>query len=76
MSRADQIFVDMCRDIIDNGTSTEGEKVRPHWEDGSLAYTVKKFGVVNRYNLREEFPASYSNQVLRPGDALDLADEV
>ena len=57
MSRADQIFVDMCRDIIDNGTSTEGEKVRPHWEDGSLAYTVKKFGVVNRYNLREEFPA-------------------
>ena len=37
MSRADQIFVDMCRDIIDNVTSTEGEKVRPHWEDGSLA---------------------------------------
>ncbi len=57
MSKADQIFKDMCRDIIDNGTSTEGEKVRPHWEDGSLAYTVKKFGVVNRYNLREEFPA-------------------
>ena len=57
MSRADQIFVDMCRDIIDNGTSTEGEKVRPHWEDGSLAYTVKKFGVVNRYDLSKEFPA-------------------
>ena len=37
MSRADQIFVDMCRDIIDNGTSTEGEKVRPRGEDGSLA---------------------------------------
>ena len=57
MSLADRIFVDMCRDIIDNGTSTEGEKVRPHWEDGSSAYTVKKFGVVNRYNLAEEFPA-------------------
>lgn len=47
----------MCRDILENGTSTEGEKVRPHWEDGSLAYTIKKFGVVNRYDLREEFPA-------------------
>lgn len=57
MSKADQIFVDMCRDIIENGTSTEGEKVRPHWEDGTPAYTVKKFGVVNRYNLAEEFPA-------------------
>ena len=57
MSRADQIFVDMCRDILDNGTSTEGERVRPHWEDGTPAYTIKKFGVVNRYNLAEEFPA-------------------
>ncbi|MFN2938666.1 thymidylate synthase [Lachnospiraceae bacterium YH-ros2226] len=57
MSKADDLFIKMCRDIIDNGTSTEGEKVRPHWEDGSLAYTIKKFGVVNRYNLREEFPA-------------------
>lgn len=57
MSKADRIFIDMCRDIIDNGVSTEGEKVRPKWEDGSFAYTVKKFGVVNRYNLAEEFPA-------------------
>ncbi len=57
MSRADQIFVDMCRDILDNGISTEGEKVRPKWEDGSSAYTIKKFGVVNRYNLSQEFPA-------------------
>ena len=57
MSYADQIFIDMCRDIIDNGTSTEGEKVRPVWEDGTPAYTVKKFGVVNRYDLRKEFPA-------------------
>ncbi len=56
MSYADKVFVDMCRDIIENGTSTEGEKVRPHWEDGTPAYTIKKFGVVNRYNLAEEFP--------------------
>lgn len=57
MSKADEIFVKMCQDIIENGSSTEGEKVRPHWEDGSSAYTIKQFGVVNRYNLREEFPA-------------------
>lgn len=57
MSYADKVFIDMCRDILENGVSTEGEKVRPHWEDGSLAYTIKKFGVVNRYDLRREFPA-------------------
>ena len=57
MSKADQIFIDMCRDILENGTSTEGEKVRPRWEDGTPAYTIKKFGVVNRYDLSQEFPA-------------------
>lgn len=57
MSYADKVFIDMCSDILENGVSTEGEKVRPHWEDGTLAYTVKKFGVVNRYDLRREFPA-------------------
>lgn len=56
MSIADKIFIDMCTDILENGTSTEGEKVRPHWEDGTPAYTIKKFGVVNRYDLRKEFP--------------------
>ena len=56
MSMADKIFIDMCTDIIENGTSTEGEKVRPHWEDGTPAYTIKKFGVVSRYDLRKEFP--------------------
>ena len=56
MSLADKIFIDMCKDILENGTSTEGEKVRPHWEDGVPAYTVKKFGVVNRYDLSKEFP--------------------
>lgn len=57
MSKADKIFVAMCEDIISNGTTTEGQKVRPHWEDGSAAYTIKQFGVCNRYDLREEFPA-------------------
>jgi thymidylate synthase len=57
MSYADLIFIDMCRDILDHGTSTAGEKVRPKWEDGSSAYTVKRFGVVNRYDLQKEFPA-------------------
>jgi thymidylate synthase len=57
MSFADRIFIDMCRDIIDNGCDTKGEKVRPHWEDGTPAYTIKKFGVVNRYDLSKEFPA-------------------
>lgn len=57
MSIADRIFIDMCRDILENGVSTEGEKVRPHWADGASAYTIKKFGVVNRYDLSKEFPA-------------------
>ena len=56
MSLADRIFINMCRDILDNGTSTEGEKVRPHWEDGTPAYTMKRFGVVNRYDLSKDFP--------------------
>lgn len=58
MSYADRLFIEMCQDIIDNGLSTEGEKVRPRWEDtGESAYTIKRFGVVNRYDLAKEFPA-------------------
>ncbi len=57
MSYADQVFINMCTDILENGCSTEGEKVRPKWEDGTYAYTIKKFGVVNRYDLSKEFPA-------------------
>lgn len=56
MAYADEVFIRMCRDIIDNGIDTTGEKVRPHWPDGTPAYTVKKFGVVNRYDLKKEFP--------------------
>ncbi len=57
MSKADQLFVTMCEDILDHGFSTEGMPVRPHWADGTPAHTIKNFGVVNRYDLREEFPA-------------------
>ena len=57
MSYADEVFIRMCKDILENGTSTEGEKVRPKWEDGTSAYTIKQFGVVNRYDLSKEFPA-------------------
>ncbi len=56
MSYADQVFVRVCRDIIDNGFWDTELQVRPHWEDGTPAHTVKKFGVVNRYDLRKEFP--------------------
>ena len=63
MSYADKVFKDTCFDIIQNGTSTEGEKVRPKWEDGTPAYTIKKFGVVNEYDLRKEFPAITLRQI-------------
>lgn len=57
MSYADKVFKAMCTDILEHGTSTEGEKVRPHWADGTSAYTIKQFCVVNRYDLSKEFPA-------------------
>ena len=61
MSKADDIFVAMCSDIIEHGTTTEGQRVRPHWEDGSPAYTIKRFGVCNRYDLREN---PYSRRIM------------
>ena len=57
MSYADTLFINMCKDILENGVDTKGEKVRPVWPDGEKAYTIKKFGVVNRYDLSKEFPA-------------------
>lgn len=57
MSAADDLFIKMCKEILEHGYSTEGEKVRPKWEDGTYAYTIKRFGVVNRYDLSKEFPA-------------------
>lgn len=56
MSRADEIFIQNCRDILDNGVWDTDREVRPHWEDGASAHTVKKFGIVNRYDLSSEFP--------------------
>lgn len=57
MSKADEKFVSMCRDILENGFSTEGNNVRARWDDGTPAHTIKNFGVINRYDLSEEFPA-------------------
>ena len=56
MSRADEIYRQNCLDILENGVWDTDREVRPRWEDGTPAHTVKKFGVVNRYNLAEEFP--------------------
>ena len=56
MSKADKIFIETCRDILDNGVWDTEFDVRPVWADGEKAHTIKKFGVVNRYNLEEEFP--------------------
>jgi thymidylate synthase len=56
MSRADEIFIQNCREILDNGVWDTNCAVRPKWEDGTPAHTVKKFGIINRYNLAEEFP--------------------
>ena len=56
MSRADEIFVNNMKDIMENGFSDKDLPVRPHWEDGTPAHTIKKFGIVNTYDLQEELP--------------------
>ena len=56
MSKADGIFVVNCREILENGIWDTDSDVRPRWADGSPAHTVKKFGIINRYDLAEEFP--------------------
>lgn len=72
MSQADVLFVDMCKNILDEGYSSIGQIVRPHWEDGSPAHTIKSFGVVNRYDLEAEFPAL----TLRPTAIRSAVDEM
>ena len=57
MSYADEMFISTCKDILENGVWDTDMEVRPRWEDGTPAHTVKKFGVVNRYDLSKEFPA-------------------
>ena len=56
MSRADEIFIQNCREILTSGVWDTDQQVRPRWEDGTPAHTVKKFGIVNRYDLKKEFP--------------------
>lgn len=56
MSRADRLYIETCRRILTDGVSDEGLPVRPRWQDGTPAHTKRLFGVVNRYDLREEFP--------------------
>ncbi len=72
MSRADVIFQENCLDILTHGYDQTGEAVRPRWEDGTPAYTIKRFGLVNRYNLAEEFPIL----TLRPINFRAAVDEL
>ncbi len=72
MSLADNIFIKMCQDIINNGSSSEGQIVRPKWLDGTMAHTIKGFAVVNRYDLSKEFPIL----TLRPTNLKAAIDEI
>lgn len=72
MSKADTIFIEMCKDIIQNGYSSQGQNVRAKWEDGAPAHTIKQFAVVNRYDLAEEFPIL----TLRPTNLKAAIDEI
>ncbi|NLL66328.1 MAG: thymidylate synthase [Clostridiaceae bacterium] len=72
MSCADIVFIDMCKDILNNGFSDEGTNVRPRWDDGAPAHTRKRFCVVNRYDLSEEFPIL----TLRPTNLKAAIDEI
>ena len=72
MSKEDVLFVNMCEKILREGFSSEGQTVRARWEDGTPAHTIKTFGVVNRYDLSEEFPAL----TLRPTAIKSAVDEI
>ena len=72
MSSADIAFINTCRDILENGTLVTDEKVRPKWDDGTPAYTIKKFGVVNRYDLSKDFPLI----TIRPINLRSAIDEI
>jgi len=72
MSKADEIFINMCNSILNHGFSSEGQDVRPVWSDGTKAHTIKQFGVVNRYDLSKEFPAL----TLRPTAIKSAVDEM
>lgn len=72
MSKADNIFIAMCKDILANGITSEGEDIRAKWTDGTPAHTIKKFAVVNRYDLSKEFPIL----TLRPTNLKAAIDEL
>ena len=72
VSKADDIFITMCTDIFESGISSEGVVVRAKWTDGTPADTIKKFGVINRYDLSEEFPIL----TLRPTNLRAAIDEL
>ena len=72
MSSADIAFINTCKDILENGTWVRDPRVRPKWEDGTNAYTIKKFGVVNRYDLSQEFPLL----TIRPISFTKAVDEI
>ena len=72
MSKADKIFIEMCEDIIENGYSSLGQVVRAKWEDGATAHTIKRFSIINRYDLADEFPAL----TLRPTPIKSAIDEL
>jgi thymidylate synthase len=72
MSKADDLFITMCRDILDKGFVSDGQQIRPKWEDGTPANYIKAFAVVNRYDLREEFPVI----TLRPTNFSAAIDEM
>jgi len=72
MSKADELFIAMCENVLEGGYSSEGQKVRAKWPDGTPAHTIKAFGVVNRYDLSGEFPAL----TLRPAPVKTAVDEL
>lgn len=72
MSKADNIFIEMCQQILKDGYSSEGQSVRAKWEDGTPAHTIKKFCVVSRYDLSKEFPI----MTLRPTNLKAAIDEI
>jgi len=72
MSKADTLFIAMCRKILEEGYSSEGQEVRARWADGEPAHTIKAFGIVNRYDLSDEFPAL----TLRPTAIKSAVDEL
>ena len=72
MSKADNIFIEMCQQILKGGYSSAGQSVRAEWEDGIPAHTIKKFCVVSRYDLSKEFPI----MTLRPTNLKSAIDEI